>query len=61
MFEQMLMPLDRHYDDGLAATGDVFKESAEKLIEAHEGKIGFLNGHLPINPATYSGMQSNCI
>ena len=49
MIEQMLMPLDRHYDDGLAATGDAFKESAEKLIEVQEADLGLINGHLPIN------------
>lgn len=49
MIEQMLMPLDRHYDDGLAAVGDAFKEAANKLIEAHESRLGYLNWHLPIN------------
>ena len=49
MIKQMLMPLDRHYDDGLAATGDAFKEAAEKLIQADESRTGFLNWHLPIN------------
>lgn len=49
MIEQMLMPLDRHYDDGLAAMGDAFKEAAEKLILADESRTGFLNWHLPIN------------
>src|SRR5262249_5075536 len=49
MIEQMFMPFDRHYDDGLAAIGDAFKESAEKLIEVHTGSIKFMNGHLPIN------------
>lgn len=49
MIEQMFMPLDRHYDDGMAAMGDAFKESAEKLTEMQEGRRHVvMNGHLPI-------------
>jgi hypothetical protein len=49
MWEKMFMPLDRHYDDGLWATGEAFKDAAQKLSSEHEGKMSFMNAHLPIN------------
>lgn len=34
----MLMPLDRHCDGGLGATGDIFQHAAEALLTAQEYK-----------------------
>lgn len=49
MFQQMFMPLDRHYDDGMAATGDAFMQAAEMLVESTKDKrMAFMNGHLPV-------------
>ena len=49
MFEKFMMPLDRQYDDGFEVTAGAFKDAATKLAAEHEGKLTFLNGHLPIN------------
>lgn len=49
MFEKFMMPLDRQYDDGHEVTAEAFKDAAEKLSAEHEGKLTFMNGHLPIN------------
>lgn len=49
MIEELFLPLDRHFDDGLYATAEAFKDGAEKLSGGDEGKSSFVNGHLPIN------------
>ncbi|WP_437765396.1 hypothetical protein WMF27_30190 [Sorangium sp. So ce281] len=48
MFERFMTPLDRHFDDGLGATGQAFKDAADLLAQQHEGQLAFINGHLPI-------------
>lgn len=50
MLEQMMLPLDRQFDDGLQATGSAFKSAAEKLsaIPLEHG-LARSNAHLPIN------------
>jgi hypothetical protein len=49
MFERFMMPFDRHFDDGLGATGQAFKDAADRLAVEHEGGSTFINGHLPIS------------
>ncbi len=48
MVHYLLMPLHRHYDYGFGATGEAFKNAADRLMEpGNEERL--LNGHLPIN------------
>ncbi|HZZ26877.1 MAG TPA: hypothetical protein VFE46_02625 [Pirellulales bacterium] len=49
MFEKMLMPLNRHFDDGHEGAADAFKEAAEKLETNDESSVRSINAHLPIN------------
>jgi hypothetical protein len=44
--QYLMAPLEEHYDDGFGAVGVAFKEAAEVLAEASEGKHIFWN-HLP--------------
>lgn len=49
MFEHMLMPLDRQFEDGFGVVGSNFQEAAEKLAEANQTQpVGFGHIHLPI-------------
>ena len=48
MLEQMLMPLDRHFDGGFQGLGDAFREAAGKLAAQEESRA-LNNPHLPIN------------
>jgi hypothetical protein len=49
MLEQYFMPLERHFDGGFHATGDAFKEAAEKLSTDSDRVSLASNAHLPIN------------
>src|SRR6516225_6219038 len=44
----MFLPLNKHCDDGLGATGEAFEEAA-KLIAEHSKAIKGNHLHLPIN------------
>lgn len=45
----MLTPLHTHIDFGFGATGDAFKEAADKLEASLTERAGVFNEHLPIN------------
>jgi len=45
----MLTPLHTHIDFGFGATGNAFRESADKLERSLAERAGVFNEHLPIN------------
>ena len=45
----ILTPLHTHIDFGFGATGDAFKEAADKLEASLSERRGVFNEHLPIN------------
>lgn len=45
----LLTPLHTHIDFGFGATGDAFKEAADKLEASLTERAGVFNEHLPIN------------
>ena len=48
IFYYMFMPLHRHIDFGFGATGDAFRQAAERLL-ADKETSNFFNAHMPIN------------
>ncbi|MDF7802087.1 hypothetical protein P4C99_21630 [Pontiellaceae bacterium B1224] len=49
MFEEFLMPLDRHFDSGFGATANSFHEAAKALdVDAHKTGFGLSSSKLPV-------------
>jgi hypothetical protein len=49
MFEEFLMPLDRHFDSGFGATADSFHDAAKALdTDQHKNGFGLNSSRLPV-------------